>query len=163
MTWTALRRRCNARQSIFERKAGRHWRYGNDIHSQLRGKEIPRSICHARLHCEAARPHLIFVKSDWPAYKLAAKQTREIFRDYDPHFTAGSLDEASLDITDYLKTRAGHGTSSIVNLADSVVAEIRERCRIATGGLTCSAGRSKPNVMKIARDQTTRWAVQCWL
>eukprot|EP00949_MAST-11_sp_MAST-11-sp1_P003761 g3761.t1 len=99
-------------------------------------------------------PHLIFVKSDWPAYKLAAKQTREIFRDYDPHFTAGSLDEASLDITDYLKRRAGHGTLSIVNLADSVVAEIRERCRIATGGLTCSAGIG-PNRMlaKIASDQ----------
>ena len=33
----------------------------------IRGKEIPRSICHARLHCEAALPHLIFVKSDWLA------------------------------------------------------------------------------------------------
>ena len=39
------------------------------------------------------------------------------------------------------------------SLADAVVAEIRERCRLATNGLTCSAGIG-PNRMlaKIASD-----------
>lgn len=35
-------------------------------------------------------------------YKAVAEQVQEIFRDYDPHFRAMSLDEAYMDITDYV-------------------------------------------------------------
>ena len=41
-------------------------------------------------------PHLIFVPSDFAKYKHCAEVTREVFRQYDPHFDAGSLDEAYL-------------------------------------------------------------------
>ena len=117
-------------------------------------------------------PQLILVKSDWAAYRLAAQQTRDIFREYDPNFTAGSLDEASLDITDYLKKRyrresqASSKRSSLLietqAPSDDSSSERRrkaltkgpricfllptplwpksERCRLATNGLTCSAG-----------------------
>jgi DNA polymerase kappa len=44
-------------------------------------------------------PQLIFVPHSTGKYKQAAEQTRVIFADYDPNFTAGSLDEAYLDIT----------------------------------------------------------------
>jgi DNA polymerase kappa len=155
-------------------------------------------------------PHLILVKSDWAAYRVAAQQTRDVFREYDPNFTAGSLDEASLDITEYLLRKqqklqqsqekanshsssrrrsllletqppddassssdsdndtpqktttttaaaaaaaAAAARSELFALADTVVAEIREKCRRATNGLTCSAGIG-PNRMlaKIASD-----------
>ena len=109
-------------------------------------------------------PNLIFVKSDWNAYKLAAKQMRDIFRQYDPNFSAGSLDEASLDITDYLCRLVEKDGGNIPedeeerrytlsSLADSVVAEIRERCKTATCGLTCSAGIAPSRFLaKIASD-----------
>jgi DNA polymerase kappa len=38
-------------------------------------------------------------------YREAAEQTRAVFREYDPHFSAHSLDEAYLDITDVVRRR----------------------------------------------------------
>ena len=47
-------------------------------------------------------PHqLVFVKPDFRKYEAASAATREMFKVYDPHFVAGSLDEAYLDVTDY--------------------------------------------------------------
>ena len=57
----------------------------------------------------------------------------KVFRDYDPQYReGGSLDEASLDVTDYC---ARHGCSG-----EAVAAEIRRRVAQETGGLTCSGG-----------------------
>lgn len=44
---------------------------------------------------------LVFVKPDFRKYEAASAATREVFKLYDPHFVAGSLDEAYLDVTDY--------------------------------------------------------------
>lgn len=44
-------------------------------------------------------PELVFVKPDFQKYTKASQATRAIFRDFDPDFEAGSLDEAYLDIT----------------------------------------------------------------
>ena len=53
-------------------------------------------------------PHLVFVRSDGMAIRAAADAARRIFADYDPNFSSMSMDEAKLDITDYLmKTAAG--------------------------------------------------------
>jgi DNA polymerase kappa len=49
---------------------------------------------------------LVFVKPDFSKYEAASAATREVFKLYDPHFEAGSLDEAYLDVTDYC---AQHG------------------------------------------------------
>jgi DNA polymerase kappa len=49
---------------------------------------------------------LVFVKPDFRKYEAASAATREVFKQYDPHFEAGSLDEAYLDVTDYC---AAHG------------------------------------------------------
>ena len=43
---------------------------------------------------------LVFVRSDFDAYKMAAAQMHAIFAEYDPTFRSTSLDEASLDITE---------------------------------------------------------------
>ena len=49
-------------------------------------------------------PALVFVRSDFAAYKVAAKHTRRVFAKYDQDFDAGSLDEASLDLTEIVAT-----------------------------------------------------------
>ena len=48
-------------------------------------------------------PELIFVKPNFEKYVQVAKITREIFARYDPDFSAMSLDEASLDLTKYIR------------------------------------------------------------
>ena len=60
-----------------------------------------------------------------------AMQTREIFRRYDPNFRAYSLDEAYLDLTNFLRSSQRD--------ADAVVKELRDEVK-ATTGLSCSAG-----------------------
>jgi DNA polymerase kappa len=48
-------------------------------------------------------PHLIFVKPNFNKYREASEQTHKVFERYDPHFISASLDEAYLDVTEYLE------------------------------------------------------------
>lgn len=88
---------------------------------------------------------LIFVAPNFAKYTKVAMQTREIFREYDPNLQAYTLDEAYLDLTDFL------GSSG--RDAEEVVQEMRKKVKESTG-LTCSAGIG-PNrmVAKIASDE----------
>jgi hypothetical protein len=52
----------------------------------------------ARVLC----PALVFVPCNFAKYTKVANQTREIFAKYDPNFSAMSLDEATLDVTDFI-------------------------------------------------------------
>lgn len=121
-------------------------------------------------------PALRFVKHDGPRYEAAAAQARAVFAEFDPHFSAGSLDEASLDLTTYLAaagiypSRAEATGAAMESMPPSrekrlpptaaeliaiegLVTQLRARVRTATGGLTCSAGVA-PNRMlaKICSD-----------
>lgn len=48
-------------------------------------------------------PELIIVPPNFDKYKAVSKEVQEIFSHYDPGFSPMSLDEAYLDITDYLQ------------------------------------------------------------
>ncbi|MRX51221.1 DNA polymerase IV [Paracoccus sp. S-4012] len=88
-------------------------------------------------------PDLIFVKPRFETYKEVSRQIRAIFLSYTPVVEPLSLDEAYLDVTDYL---AG-GT------ATRIAREIRARIRDVTG-LTASAGVSYNKFLaKLASDQ----------
>ncbi|EDO29212.1 predicted protein [Nematostella vectensis] len=50
-------------------------------------------------------PHLIIVPLHFDKYRAVSKIVRGIFREYDPRFVPMSLDEAYLDLTDYLIER----------------------------------------------------------
>ena len=58
-------------------------------------------------------PELVFVKPDFQKYTKASQATRAIFRDFDPDFEAGSLDEAYLDITAYCEQ---HGMTGVYHI-----------------------------------------------
>jgi DNA polymerase kappa len=77
-------------------------------------------------------PDLTFVKPDFEKYRRYANLAREVFREYDPNFDAVSLDEAFLDVTEYL---ALNGVD-----ANAAASAVRAKVRVRTGGLTCSAG-----------------------
>ncbi|KAI5080501.1 hypothetical protein GOP47_0003684 [Adiantum capillus-veneris] len=76
-------------------------------------------------------PDLTFIRPNFEKYTLYSEKVRQVFRDYDPHFLARSLDEAYLDITEQCSLR---------NLSSAEIAEELRRRVFDLTGLTCSAG-----------------------
>ena len=88
-------------------------------------------------------PDLIFVKPRFEVYKQVSAQIRDIFARFTPLIEPLSLDEAFLDVTDYLDGRT----------ATRIAQEIRALIRAETG-LTASAGVSYNKFLaKLASDQ----------
>ncbi|XP_062518921.1 DNA polymerase kappa-like [Corticium candelabrum] len=50
-------------------------------------------------------PSLVIVKPNYQEYHRVSRQVQDIIAEYDPKFSAASLDEAYLDLTDYLEER----------------------------------------------------------
>ena len=91
-------------------------------------------------------PQLVLVKLNFDKYRAVSSVIREVFREYDPNFIPMSLDEAYLDITEYL-LRFPHKT------AESTTQEIREKITLKTN-LTASAGIACNTLLaKICSDQ----------
>ncbi|CAK4086270.1 unnamed protein product [Aphanomyces euteiches] len=112
-------------------------------------------------------PSLVFVAPNFSKYTEVAKKTREVFRQYDPDFKSGSLDEAYLDITERVMDRIESSSSStfekwlifttLIDLtredaAAAVAAELREEITRVTK-LTASAGIAvNPRLAKVCSD-----------
>jgi nucleotidyltransferase/DNA polymerase involved in DNA repair len=77
-------------------------------------------------------PDLIFVKPNFDKYKQVSTITRQIFADYDPKYESYSLDEASLNITEYLRNHPEKNSKG-------VVLEIQKRV-VESTQCTCSIG-----------------------
>jgi len=91
---------------------------------------------------------------DFQAYAQAAAITREVFTKYDPNFDSMSMDEASLDVTDYIHEHFSDLSQSMntILIGARIAQEIRETIQERTQ-LTCSGGIA-PNRMlaKICSD-----------
>ena len=77
-------------------------------------------------------PELIFVKPRFEVYKAVSEQIHEVFSEFTPVIEPLSLDEAYLDLTDYIPEGV---------LAADIAMQIRARI-FDTTGLTASAGVS---------------------
>lgn len=95
-------------------------------------------------------PELILIRPNYEKYTKISKQIHQIFAEYDPTFKTMSLDEANLNVTEYLKNKYG---SNDPKQAYKLAEEIRKRVYEKTM-LTCSAGIA-PNHMlsKICSDK----------
>lgn len=88
-------------------------------------------------------PDLLFVKPRFDVYKAVSSEIKAVFARYTPLIEPLSLDEAYLDVTDYL-----NGMASATEVAQRIKADIRD----ATG-LTASAGVSYNKFLaKLASD-----------
>ncbi|CAG8727127.1 14982_t:CDS:10, partial [Acaulospora morrowiae] len=76
-------------------------------------------------------PNLILVPLHFEKYRTVSMQVRKVFAQYDPNFTPMSLDEAYLDVTEYIQ-KTGRSP-------DEVVQQIRDEIFSKTR-LTASAG-----------------------
>ena len=74
----------------------------------------------------------MIVPTNFPKYTEVSRQVQQVFADYDPEFSAASLDEAYLDITDFLLARPDMTPATAVQ-------EMRDRILDKTQ-LTASAG-----------------------
>lgn len=81
-------------------------------------------------------PELVIVPTNFPKYTEVSRQVQKVFADYDPEFSAASLDEAYLDITDFLYARKDAGAEMT---AAEAVDEMRAKILESTQ-LTASAG-----------------------
>ena len=78
-------------------------------------------------------PHLIIVPTRFHAYRKASQQFKRILADYDPDFRSLGLDEATVDLTDYLlrlEKEAGswgeEGTAGAATAADKGAMGVEE-------------------------------------
>lgn len=85
-------------------------------------------------------PQLVVIPPDFEAYREASHRVHAILREYDANLTSYSLDEASLDVTDYFRER---GQKDATLTVPDLLEEIRRRVQEATL-LTCSIGAA-PN------------------
>lgn len=81
-------------------------------------------------------PELVIVPTNFPKYTEVSRQVQKVFADYDPEFSAASLDEAYLDITDFLNAQQDAGKEMT---ASEAVEEMRAKIFEKTQ-LTASAG-----------------------
>ncbi|KAG0700243.1 DNA polymerase kappa [Chionoecetes opilio] len=89
-------------------------------------------------------PELIIVPPDFTKYKAASREVQEIFSQYDPGFSPMSLDEAYLDITEFLQKNSAlyvdeDDGMNHEQLSQVVVKEMRGKIEAKTQ-LTASAG-----------------------
>ncbi|KAI9207378.1 uncharacterized protein BJ171DRAFT_296650 [Polychytrium aggregatum] len=90
-------------------------------------------------------PELILIRPNFEKYLKYAKIVRGVFEVYDPNYRSASLDEAYLDITDYLAAHPGQSPPEVAQ-------ELRDRIFSSTG-LTASAGIApNPFLAKVCSD-----------
>jgi DNA polymerase kappa len=82
--------------------------------------------------CRKLCPDLVIVRPDMESYAREAEKIRAVFRAYDPNFLPMSLDEAYMDLTEYLERHPDQTAAEVVH-------ELREKICEATR-LTASAG-----------------------
>lgn len=100
-------------------------------------------------------PQLVIVPCHFEKYRSVSSDIREIFAEYDANYAPMSLDEAYLDLTEYIEVNVHkYDTTDIAgkDVVEVIVEEIRERIFKKTK-LTASAGIA-PNMMlsKICSD-----------
>ncbi|KAF2359333.1 UmuC domain [Trinorchestia longiramus] len=88
-------------------------------------------------------PELVLVSPNFSKYKAVSKVVQEVFVLYDPNYAMMSLDEAYLDITEYMENNADgyptRGDGENETLAEAIVREMRLKIQEVTK-LTASAG-----------------------
>lgn len=99
-------------------------------------------------------PELVLVKSNFDKYREASRKIMDVLRKYDPNLSCGSLDEAYMDLTDYVDAKIGieKPEDQRMNFACAIVRKMRREVFEATQ-LTVSAGVARNRmVAKICSD-----------
>jgi DNA polymerase kappa len=81
-------------------------------------------------------PELVFIKSNKDKYQqISDTEFLTTLREYDPQLESCGMDEANLDITDYLQEHGMDSDEGRVFMGEKLRSEIKDKMR-----MTCSAG-----------------------
>lgn len=83
--------------------------------------------------------NLLFMKPNYQKYRAASEEFHSVLRKYDNELEAVGLDEANLDVTDYLIENNMNHEMGKKFLAESIRREIKERTQMtASCGIACN-------------------------
>ena len=84
-------------------------------------------------------PNLNFMKPNYPKYRAASEEFHSVLRKYDSMLEAVGLDEANLDVTDYLSEINTDTEMGKTFLAETMRIEIKEKTKMtASCGIGCN-------------------------
>jgi len=84
-------------------------------------------------------PNLVFIKPNYPKYRVMANKLRKIAESYDECYESLGLDEVYLDVTQYLKDNGLNSEEGAIFLGQKIRREIKEVTGLtATGGIGCN-------------------------
>lgn len=83
---------------------------------------------------------MVFVKSDKEKYKkVSENEFRVILREFDPNLESVGLDEANLDVTDYLKKNNLDMPEGRMWVAEKVRSNIKDQMKMTSSvGVACN-------------------------
>ena len=82
---------------------------------------------------------LIFMKPDYPKYRAASEEFHSVLRKYDLQLEGVGLDEANLDVTDYLRQSNMDTDIGRAFLAEQIRREIKQATKMtASCGIACN-------------------------
>eukprot|EP00826_Nyctotherus_ovalis_P050627 TRINITY_DN6230_c0_g1_i1.p1 TRINITY_DN6230_c0_g1~~TRINITY_DN6230_c0_g1_i1.p1 ORF type:complete len:430 (-),score=138.13 TRINITY_DN6230_c0_g1_i1:627-1916(-) len=98
-------------------------------------------------------PELVFVELNYKKYTEVSEQVKTILYEYDPELESMGLDEANMDVTDYLTVNGGCSDENKIKLAKEIQEKIFNKvkltasCGIAANNILAkiSCGMHKPN------------------
>jgi len=85
-------------------------------------------------------PKLIFIDLNFKKYKEVSEEVMAVLYDYDPELESMGLDEANLDVTDYLSSNGGCTNDNRVKLAKEIQERIFNKVKLT---VSCGIGANK--------------------
>ena len=84
-------------------------------------------------------PNLIFMRPDYTKYRKASDEIQAILKEYDPDLEIVGLDEANMDVTNYLQKNDMDNEMGRLFIGQKIRQEIREKTKMtASCGIACN-------------------------
>jgi DNA polymerase kappa len=84
-------------------------------------------------------PHLVFIKPNYPKYRQISDEFKAVLRQYDQKMESCGLDEANLDLTDFLVDNNLDNQLGRIFVATQIREKIFQRIRMtASCGIACN-------------------------
>lgn len=88
---------------------------------------------------KALCPEMIFIKANYIKYRAISRQIKDILATYDENIEATGLDEASIDVTDYLIKNQMNSEEGRIFIGHKIRREINEATELtASCGIACN-------------------------
>ncbi len=85
-------------------------------------------------------PDLVFVQCNYQKYREVSEQVMSILQEYDPNMECMGLDEANLDVTDYMKSHKLSTDTDRMNVAKEIQQRVYDKVKLTA---SCGVGANR--------------------